>query len=121
MRGNRHKEKVKWNRDELRKHNRERGHAMLGLEKYLSKSTIESSLLHSSNPGLADKWLAIAWTCTPKISATRASRNSALFARRLAGGSLLHRRERAALAWAEAVTLVRKSCPDEVYEAARKE
>lgn len=105
-------------------HNREATHAMLGLEKYLTKSTIESSLLHllkfrvSQINGCAycldmhSKDLRATGETEQRLYVLDAWREAPFYTDR----------ERAALAWAEAVTLVAEShVPDEVYEEARKQ
>jgi AhpD family alkylhydroperoxidase len=96
--------------------------AMLGLSAYLSKSGLEKSLLElidfrvSQINGCAycldmhSKDLRAAGETEQRLYLLDAWRESPFYTER----------ERAALAWAEAVTLVREGhVPDEVYEAAR--
>jgi AhpD family alkylhydroperoxidase len=96
--------------------------AMYGLEVYLAKSGLEPSLLHllkfrvSQINGCAycldmhSKDLRAAGETEQRLYLLDAWRESPFYTER----------ERAALAWAEAVTLVREGhVPDEVYEQAR--
>ncbi len=97
--------------------------AMFGLGKYLAKSSIERSLLHlidyrvSQINGCAycldmhSKDLRHEGETEQRIYLLSAWRESPFYTER----------ERAALAWAEAVTLVSETnVPDDVYEEARK-
>ena len=96
--------------------------AMFGLEAYLAKSGLEASLLHllkfrvSQINGCAycldmhSKDLRAAGETEQRLYLLDAWRESPFYTER----------ERAALAWAEAVTLVTEGhVPDEVYEQAR--
>ena len=98
--------------------------AMLGLETYLAKSSLEKNLLHllkfrvSQINGCAycldmhSKDLRHAGESEQRLYCLEAWRETPFYTGR----------ERAALAWAESVTLVAEShVPDEVYEEARKE
>jgi AhpD family alkylhydroperoxidase len=98
--------------------------AMFGLGKYLAQSSIEKSLQHlieyrvSQINGCAycldmhSKDLRAAGETEQRLFVLDAWREAPFYTDR----------ERAALAWAEAVTLVTDGhVPDEVYEAARKE
>lgn len=98
--------------------------AMFGLGTYLAKSAIEKSLLHliefrvSQINGCAycldmhSKDLRAEGETEQRLYLLEAWRESPFFTER----------ERAALAWAEAVTLVTQShVPDEVYEEAEKQ
>jgi AhpD family alkylhydroperoxidase len=98
--------------------------AMYGLELYLAKSTIEHSLLHlikyrvSQINGCAycldmhSKDLRAAGESEQRLYVLDAWREAPFYSAR----------ERAALAWAEAVTLITEGhVPDEVYESARAE
>lgn len=98
--------------------------ALLGLNKYLEKSTLDSSLLHllefrvSQLNGCAycldmhSKDLRAAGETEQRLYLLSAWRESPVYTSR----------ERAALAWAEAVTFVAEDhVPDDVYEEARKE
>jgi alkylhydroperoxidase AhpD family core domain len=98
--------------------------AMLGLEDYLAKSSIEKSLLHlikfrvSQINGCAycldmhSKDLRAEGETEQRLYLLDAWRESPFYTER----------ERAALAWAEAVTLVTEGhVPDEVFEEVRKQ
>lgn len=98
--------------------------AMLGLENYLAKSTLEKNLLHllkfrvSQINGCAycldmhSKDLRHAGESEQRLYCLEAWRES----------PFCSERERAALAWAEEVTLVAQTnVSDEVFETARKE
>src|SRR3954454_16224117 len=99
-------------------------HAMLGLEKYLASCGLETKLLHliklraSQVNGCAYcidmhwKDLRAAGEGEQRLYGLDAWEESPYYTDR----------ERAALAWTEAVTLVREShVPDEVYEEVRKQ
>lgn len=98
--------------------------AMFGLEKFLSQSSIESGLLHlikfrvSQINGCAycldmhSKDLRHEGESEQRLYLLNAWRESPFYTER----------ERAALEWAESVTLVSETgVPDEIYEHARKE
>lgn len=98
--------------------------AMLGISTYLAKSSIEKNLLHlidyrvSQINGCAycldmhSKDLRHAGETEQRIYMISAWREAPIYTPR----------ERAALAWAEAVTILKdRQVPDDVYEEARKE
>ena len=103
-------------------HSREAMHVMLGLEKYLAKSSIEEPLLHLIKFRVS-QINACAYCLDMHSKDLRAAGETE---QRLYVLDAWHEapfysdRERAALAWAESVTLVSEThVPDEVYKQVR--